>query len=268
MSSAPARLRGSINLSAYLAAAGGLGGDETRLPAADLPKRAATACRGHAGDIGRDARFQVSVPKPPTVHVPDRNDPVPRGLGADDVGALPRDVARRDGRGDHDASEGPTVGVLPAIWRAIVGTRSGTRRSGRPRSRRRALTLPPTRTGPALPPCAWPSSTDPGLYAPDGCHRAGCDEISPGKRQEYEFCRDKAQHPLMALYQDYDWADEVIHSHFGQEWIIRREHTPAIASPPSPRGDATMDKRIGFMSPIRDRRHRPRPVCPLAGHAG
>ena len=46
----------------------------------------------------------------------------------------------------------------------------------------------------------------------------------PGKRQEYEFCRDKAQHTLMALYQDYDWADEVLHSHFGQEWIVKGEH--------------------------------------------
>ncbi len=33
----------------------------------------------------------------------------------------------------------------------------------------------------------------------------------PGKRQEWEFARDMARHPLMATFQDYDWADEVLH---------------------------------------------------------
>ncbi len=33
----------------------------------------------------------------------------------------------------------------------------------------------------------------------------------PGKRQEWEFARDMAHHPLMTTFQDYDWADEVLH---------------------------------------------------------
>jgi len=33
----------------------------------------------------------------------------------------------------------------------------------------------------------------------------------PGKRQEWEFARDLAQHPLMTTFQDFDWADEVLH---------------------------------------------------------
>ncbi len=33
----------------------------------------------------------------------------------------------------------------------------------------------------------------------------------PGKRAEYEFCRDTARHPLMTTLQDFDWADEVEH---------------------------------------------------------
>jgi uncharacterized ferritin-like protein (DUF455 family) len=33
----------------------------------------------------------------------------------------------------------------------------------------------------------------------------------PGKRQEWEFARDLAKHPLMATLQDFDWADEVLH---------------------------------------------------------
>jgi hypothetical protein len=33
----------------------------------------------------------------------------------------------------------------------------------------------------------------------------------PGKRQEWEFARDSAKHPLMTTFQDFDWADEVLH---------------------------------------------------------
>ncbi|HVA89606.1 MAG TPA: hypothetical protein VNL71_07160 [Chloroflexota bacterium] len=33
----------------------------------------------------------------------------------------------------------------------------------------------------------------------------------PGKRQEWEFARDLAKHPLMTSFQDFDWADEVVH---------------------------------------------------------
>ena len=33
----------------------------------------------------------------------------------------------------------------------------------------------------------------------------------PGKRAEYEFCRDQARHSLMTTLQDFDWADEVEH---------------------------------------------------------
>jgi bacterioferritin (cytochrome b1) len=33
----------------------------------------------------------------------------------------------------------------------------------------------------------------------------------PGKRQEWEFARDRARHALMTTFQDFDWADEVLH---------------------------------------------------------
>jgi DNA-binding ferritin-like protein len=40
----------------------------------------------------------------------------------------------------------------------------------------------------------------------------------PGKRGEYEFCLNEAKHPLMTQFQDYDWADEVVHATFGRKW--------------------------------------------------
>ncbi|MEC0266789.1 hypothetical protein [Paenibacillus anseongense] len=46
----------------------------------------------------------------------------------------------------------------------------------------------------------------------------------PGKREEWEFCRDKVQDPLMTTFQDFDWADEVVHAGFGQKWIIHDVH--------------------------------------------
>jgi hypothetical protein len=41
-----------------------------------------------------------------------------------------------------------------------------------------------------------------------------------GKRGEWEFCRDAAKNSLMTTFQDYDWADEVLHVN-----IARRQLT-------------------------------------------
>ncbi|MFC0332281.1 hypothetical protein ACFOLF_16350 [Paenibacillus sepulcri] len=42
--------------------------------------------------------------------------------------------------------------------------------------------------------------------------------ISLGKKKEYEWCRDEAKHPLMTQFQDYDWADEIVHANLGRKW--------------------------------------------------
>lgn len=41
----------------------------------------------------------------------------------------------------------------------------------------------------------------------------------PGKRAEYEFCRDQARHPLMTTFQDFDWADEVEHVQIARQQL-------------------------------------------------
>jgi bacterioferritin (cytochrome b1) len=43
----------------------------------------------------------------------------------------------------------------------------------------------------------------------------------PGKREEFEWCRDVARNPLAAMYQDYDWADEVYHTQIARRWVAR-----------------------------------------------
>ena len=40
-----------------------------------------------------------------------------------------------------------------------------------------------------------------------------------GKRYEWTTA-DEAQDELATLYQDYDWADEVLHTHIGRRWLI------------------------------------------------
>ena len=61
------------------------------------------------------------------------------------------------------------------------------------------------------------------LYAMLFGVEAGLMKYPPGKREEFEFCRDSARHPLMTTLQDFDWADEVLHVHIARrrlkEWF-------------------------------------------------
>ena len=61
------------------------------------------------------------------------------------------------------------------------------------------------------------------LYAMLFGVEAGLMKYPPGKREEFEFCRDAACHPLMTTLQDFDWADEVLHVHIARrrlkEWF-------------------------------------------------
>ena len=50
----------------------------------------------------------------------------------------------------------------------------------------------------------------------------------PGKRQEYEWCRDVAKNPLAAMYQDYDWADETDHTQIARRWVAAALEAGAV----------------------------------------
>lgn len=49
-----------------------------------------------------------------------------------------------------------------------------------------------------------------------------------GKRYEWEV-GVASQNPLAALFQDYDWADEVLHARIGREWYVSQFENPAEA---------------------------------------
>jgi len=77
----------------------------------------------------------------------------------------------------------------------------------------------------------------------------------PGKRQEWEFACDVARHPLMTTFQDFDWADEVLHVNIARRqldsWfagglkaigpfaksgkehrtVVKHRHSPAVLRP-------------------------------------
>jgi hypothetical protein len=61
-------------------------------------------------------------------------------------------------------------------------------------------------------------------YATLGLEIEGANmKYPPGKRWEWEFARDEANHPLMTTFQDFDWADEVLHVNIARrqldEWF-------------------------------------------------
>jgi hypothetical protein len=49
-----------------------------------------------------------------------------------------------------------------------------------------------------------------------------------GKRFEWETARS-AHHPLSTLFQDYDWADEVLHARVGRDWYVSTFDNPKEA---------------------------------------
>jgi hypothetical protein len=85
----------------------------------------------------------------------------------------------------------------------------------------------------------------------------------PGKREEWEFARDVAKDPLMTTFQDFDWADEVVHAGFGEKWgvqvLYKGNTTEAIKA-----GDATWSKRMKFMSIVAMGQYPPQ--SPYAGN--
>ena len=65
-------------------------------------------------------------------------------------------------------------------------------------------------------------------YATLGLEIEGAQMKYPiGKRGEWEFCRDAAKHPLMTTFQDFDWADEVLHVGIAKRQLSESFHDGA-----------------------------------------
>jgi uncharacterized ferritin-like protein (DUF455 family) len=236
------------HLRAYLSAAGGMSGDEQRLTAKDLPAPRGDGQPWQMDRVsGRDERFSVSQPKDPCVHVPEYGDRAREGLEqmmwvrfhemspAEAVGAFIvlekdrpwefyRDLARHCWDEVRHSAFGQAAlqaeGIDPASNPNWTGWAEMALSAFTPMEAYTHLTVAIEQAGMKYP---------------------------PGKRQEYEFCRDTARHSLMALYQDYDWADEVNHAQFGQRWVVKEifqgDRRAAIAA-----GKETMQRRAQYFA--------------------
>lgn len=234
------------HLQAFLAAAGGVNGSAPRPTPDERPKPRSDGQPYRLPlDSRRDARFRVTLPKNPAVFVPEYNDPVREGL------------EQMMWVRFHEMSPAETVSSILYLekdreWAFCFDlTRhcwDEIRHSAFGEAALEAEQIDPTQnpnwTGFAEMALSQLNPIEAYTHLTVAIEQAAM-KYPPGKRQEYEFCRDKAQHPLMALYQDYDWADEVNHSQFGQEWIIKHEHhgdrSAAIAV-----GDATVARRAAY----------------------
>ena len=234
------------HLRAYLAAAGGMNGEAERLAAEKLP-----APRSDGGDFKlpldskRDERFKVSIPKNPTTFVPEYGDRTREGLEqmmwvrfhemspAETVGAILYLEAERPWKFLYDLARHTWDEVRHSAFGQAALEAEGF-----------DVTRNPNWTGFAEMCLAELDPIEAYTHLTVAVEQAAM-KYPPGKRQEYEFCRDTARHALMALYQDYDWADEVNHSQFGQEWIIKAEHhgdrQAAIAA-----GQQTVERRAKY----------------------
>ncbi|MBW7459171.1 hypothetical protein K0U00_34485, partial [Paenibacillus sepulcri] len=85
----------------------------------------------------------------------------------------------------------------------------------------------------------------------------------PGKREEWEFARDTAKDPLMTTFQDFDWADEVVHAGFGKKWVIDTVYDGNMEAARRD-ADLTWEKRNRFMEQVSDREDKPQ--SPFAGN--
>ncbi|WNR45453.1 hypothetical protein [Paenibacillus roseipurpureus] len=86
----------------------------------------------------------------------------------------------------------------------------------------------------------------------------------PGKREEWEFCRDVVKDPLMTTFQDFDWADEVVHAGFGQRWMIEDVHG-GDARAAQAEAESTVRKRTVWMEAQGDH-NKNKPAGSLGGY--
>lgn len=73
-----------------------------------------------------------------------------------------------------------------------------------------------------------------------------------GKRGEWEFCRDAVKHPLMTTFQDFDWADEVLHVGIAKRQLSQWLRSSATElSALAEEGKQNRNKVKGRQAPVR-----------------
>jgi hypothetical protein len=204
------------HLTQYLEAAGGVDGTETVRPTYSLPAPRSDGDFRIEPSFARDARFTTSLPK----ISPWSEEEIPDHLLSKMwVRAQEMTAAELCATVLYEWEDLPYEGCVDLARHCWDETRHSLFGQAALEAEGIPLTTLPSWVGyakhtvPAPPQKRYSHlaiATEGGLMAYPG-----------GKRGEWEWVKDLAQHPLMTTYQDFDWADEVTHVRFGREWLIR-----------------------------------------------
>lgn len=204
------------HLEHYLAAAGGIDGTSERLPSFQLPPPRSRGDFRIPGDFARDSRFTTTLPKTNPFESGETHNPL---LSKMWVRSQEMTAAELCATVLFEWDDLPYEGCLDLARHCWDETRHSLFGQAALEAEGTLLETLPSWVGyarhtlPAPPPKRYSHlaiATEAGLMRHPG-----------GKRGEWEWCKDQAQHPLMTTYQDFDWADEVNHVAYGREWLIR-----------------------------------------------
>lgn len=213
---APELLAWREHLTAYLQAAGSIDGTEPMRPTYELPPPRSDGEFRIAPTFARDKRFTTSLPK----ISPYAEEEIPEHLLAKMwVRSQEMTAAELCATVLFEWEELPYEGCVDLARHCWDETRHSLFGQAALEAEGIPLQTLPSWVGYAKHTLPAPAqkryshlaiATEGGLMAYPG-----------GKRGEWEWCKDLAQHPLMTTYQDFDWADEVTHVRFGREWLVR-----------------------------------------------
>lgn len=228
------------HLTAYLNAAGGIDGTGATQPAFELPAPRSTGEYRIPGAFARDERFATTLPK----LNPYAEESVPEALLSKMwVRSQEMTAAELCATVLFEWEELPYEGYLDLARHCWDEVRHSLFGQAALAGEGVPLESVPSWVG-------YAAHTMPAYPQKRYAHLAIATEANAmrhpgGKRGEWEWCKDKAHHPLMTVYQDFDWADEVNHVAYGRKWLIRhfcegdRKRAEAMA-------DETVAERLAY----------------------
>jgi hypothetical protein len=204
------------HLTHYLAAAGGIDGTERRLPSSLLPPPRSAGEFRIPPSFARDGRFSTTLPKnnPFT-----ESDPREALFSKMWVRAQEMTAAELCATVLFEWDDLPYEGCLALARHCWDETRHSLFGQAALEAEGIALETLPSWVGYAK--HTLPLSPQKRYSHLAIATEAGLMRHPGGKRGEWEWCKEQAQHELMTTFQDFDWADEVTHVGFGREWLIR-----------------------------------------------
>ena len=205
-----------VHLQAYLDAAGGVDGSSPEQPSFELPSMRSQGEWVMPTKFAREARFRISIPK---INPYDEATTRSALLSKMWVRSQEMTAAELCASVLYEWEDLPYEGYLDLARHCWDEVRHSLFGQAALEGENIALDSVPSWVGYAMHTMPYPPQK---RYS----HLAIATEASAmgypgGKRGEWEWCRDKARHPLMTTYQDFDWADEVNHVGFGRKWLVQ-----------------------------------------------